>query len=177
MMYPGFGGVPADPTIACFGDLVNTVVSRIDRPTALIAKSMGGVLAIEATIRKPSLVTHLVLIATSGGLDTSKLGAVDWRHEFRRHNPDLPDWFESYGSDLTSELKSIEVPVLLIWGDCDALSPVAFGEALMSHFPKAQLHIVPGGEHDLAYRHPHLIASLIQMHLSKEPVPHIERND
>ena len=73
MSYPGFGNAPEDPSITCFRDLVNTIVSRIDRPTALIAQSMGGVLAIEATIRKPSLITNLVLIATSGGLDTSKL--------------------------------------------------------------------------------------------------------
>lgn len=165
MSYPGFGSAPADPSITCFGDLVDAVVSRINRPTALIAQSMGGVLAIEATIHKPSLVTHLVLIATSGGLDTSKVGAVDWRQEFRRHNPDLPDWFESYSADLTSALKSIKVPVLLIWGDCDPLSPVAVGKTLATQFSNAQLHIVPGGEHDLAYKHAHLIAPLIEKHL------------
>lgn len=172
--YPGFGGTAADPSITCFGDLVNAIVSRIDRPTALIAQSMGGVLAIEAVIRKRSLVTHLVLIATSGGLDTSKFGALDWRQEFRRHNPDLPDWFESYRSDLTRELKNIEVPVLLIWGDSDPLSPVAVGETLASQFPNAQLHIVPGGEHDLAYKHAHLIAPLIDMHLLKDSPRAIE---
>src|SRR5947209_361421 len=78
MAYPGFAGVPADPSITCFDHLVDAVVSRIDRPTALIAQSMGGVLAIETTLRKPSLITHLVLLATSGGLDTARLGAIDW---------------------------------------------------------------------------------------------------
>ena len=78
MAYPGFAGVPADPSITSFEDLVVSAASRIDRPTALIAQSMGGVLAIETTIRRPSLITHLVLVATSGGLNTSKLGAVDW---------------------------------------------------------------------------------------------------
>ena len=50
------------------------------------------------------------------------------------------------------------MPVLLIWGDCDPLSPVAVGEALKSHFANAQLRIIPGGEHDVAFKHAHLIA-------------------
>lgn len=165
--YPGFGGVPAEPSISCLEDLVKDVVSRIDRPTALIAQSMGGVIAVKAALRKQDFITHLVLVATSGGIDTAKLGAVDWREEFRRQNPELPDWFTSFRSDLTSQLKSIEVPVLLLWGDCDPLSPVAVGRCLMSHLPNADLHITPGGEHDLAHRYPHLIAPLIKGHLAR----------
>jgi pimeloyl-ACP methyl ester carboxylesterase len=167
MAYPGFGGEPAEPSFSCLEDLVNDVVSRIDRPTALIAQSMGGVIAIEAALLKRDLITHLVLVATSGGLDTAKLGALDWREEFRRQNPDLPDWFASYRSDTTSQLKRIEVPVLLLWGDCDPLSPVAVGRCLMSHFPDADLHIIPGGEHDLALKHAHRIAPLIAAHLAR----------
>lgn len=163
--YPGFGGVPADPAIACFEDLVDTVVSRIDRPTALIAQSMGGVLAIEATIRKPSLITHLVLVATSGGLDTSELGAVDWRETFTQDHPELPSWLTSYCSDLTNELSRISVPVLLIWGDSDPISPVAVGQALLTRFPNAELHIVTGGQHDLAHSYAQSIAPLIETYL------------
>jgi pimeloyl-ACP methyl ester carboxylesterase len=167
MAYPGFGDAPAEPSFSCLEDLVNDVVSRIDRPTALIAQSMGGVIAVKAALRKQDFITHLVLVATSAGIDTAKLGAVDWREEFKRKNPHLPDWFASFRSDLTSQLKTIEVPVLLLWGDCDPLSPVAVGRCLMSHFPDADLHIVPGGEHDLAHRYPHLIAPLIEMHLAR----------
>ena len=41
----------------------------IDRPTAVIAQSMGGVIAMRAALDKPALITHLVLTVTSGGLD------------------------------------------------------------------------------------------------------------
>ncbi len=167
MTYPGFGGVPAEPSISCLEDLVSDIVSRIDRPTALIAQSIGGVLAVKAALRKPDFITHLVLVATSGGIDTAKLGALDWREEFIRQNPQLPDWFASFRSDLTSQLKRIDAPVLLLWGDCDPLSPIPVGRCLMSHFPDAHLHIIPGGEHDLAHRYPHLIAPLIETHLAK----------
>ncbi len=141
--YPGFGGAPAEPSVSCFGDLVKRTVSHIDRPTALIAQSMGGAIAVEAALQERGLITHLVLVATSGGIDTAKLGAVDWREDFRRQNPGLPDWFVSYRSDLTSQLKSIDVPVLLLWGDRDPLSPVAIGQCLLSHLPDANLHIDP----------------------------------
>jgi poly(3-hydroxyoctanoate) depolymerase len=163
--YPGFAGMPPDPAITCFDHLVDSVVSRIDRPTALIAQSMGGVLAIEATIRKPSLITHLVLVATSGGLDTSTLGAADWRQSVKQDHPDLPNWFTSYNSDLTPELSSISVPVLLVWGDCDPISPIAVGRELLSRFPNAELHIVPRGKHDVARTNAECIVPLIEAQL------------
>jgi len=165
LVYPGFANVPADPSITSFDDLVEMVVSRIDCPTALIAQSMGGVLAIEAAIRQRTLITHLVLIATSGGLDISKFGAVNWRQTFEQGHPDLPKWFTSYNSDLTSELDAIDVPVLLLWGDCDPISPIGVGKALVNHLPNATLHVVPGGQHDLARVHAQSIAPLIDAHL------------
>jgi poly(3-hydroxyoctanoate) depolymerase len=73
MSYPGFGGAPTEPSISCLEDLVNDIVSRIDRPTALIAQSMGGVIAVKAALLKQGFITHLVLAATSGGIDTAKL--------------------------------------------------------------------------------------------------------
>ena len=168
--YPGFAGAPADPSIRCFNHLVDAVVSRIDRPTALIAQSMGGVLAIEATLRIPSLITQLVLFATSGGLDTSKLGAIDWRESVKQDYPDLPDWFTSYSSDLTEKLRSITAPVLLIWGNCDPISPLGVGEALLNSFPNAQLRVIDLGEHDLAHAHAELVAPLIDAHLHNQPI-------
>lgn len=72
--YPGFAAPQSDPSITGIEQLIDRVVLGIDCPTAVIAQSMGGVLAIKAALRKPTLITHLVLIATSGGLDTSALG-------------------------------------------------------------------------------------------------------
>ena len=165
--YPGFAGVPSDPSIACFEDVVVSVVSQIDRPTALVAQSMGGVLAIEATLLRPSVITHLVLAATSGGLNTARLGAIDWRQAFKYENPNLPEWFTSHNSDLTSKLGGIDVPVLLIWGDQDPISPIAVGQELLHLFPHAELHVLPGGEHDVARTHAQSIAPLVEMHLRK----------
>ncbi|KAA6458204.1 alpha/beta hydrolase [Acidobacteria bacterium AB60] len=169
--YPGFAGAPADPSITSLEDLVSAVASRIHRPAALIAQSMGGVIALELALRKATLITHLVLVATSGGLDTSQFGAVDWRPIVKQHHPDLPTWFASYHRDLSSALSGIRIPVLLLWGDRDPLSPLAVGNALLARLPHATMHVVPGGEHDLARVHAMSIAPLIDAHLQNRRTP------
>jgi pimeloyl-ACP methyl ester carboxylesterase len=114
--WPGFGPTPPDPSITGIDDLVAKVISDIDRPTALIAQSMGGIIAMRAALEKPELVTHLVLTVTSGGIDISDLGAEDWRESFLTANPTFPRWFTDYKEDLAEQLKKIDIPVMLLWG-------------------------------------------------------------
>jgi poly(3-hydroxyoctanoate) depolymerase len=161
LAYPGFGAEPADPEVENFEDLVRKVVQLIDQPTALIAQSMGGVLALRAALAKPALVTHLVLSVTSGGLDTQALGASDWREDFVAKNPQLPDWFVTLREDLTGELAYISQPVMLLWGDEDPISPLAVGEKLLELLPNSELDVVNGGGHDLANAHARVLAPLV----------------
>lgn len=165
MGWPGFGSVPASPNAKGFKDLVALAVDEIDQPTAIIAQSMGGVIAVQAALRKPTLVTHLVLTVTSGGVDMSDLQVMDWRPAYFEANPNAPRWFADYAGDVSALLADIRVPVLLIWGDADPISPVSIGHRLQRLFPVSHLHIVPGGEHDLACKHASRIAPLIDAHL------------
>jgi pimeloyl-ACP methyl ester carboxylesterase len=55
---------------------------------------------------------------------------------------------------------------LLIWGDEDAISPVAVGRHLASRLPHARLEVVPGGDHDVASTHADFVARLIAKHLA-----------
>lgn len=165
--WPGFGSTPPDPQVNGIDDLVANVVAKIDQPTALIAQSMGGVIAIRAALEKPGLVTHLVLSVTSGGADMRGHGAQDWRPSFHETNPSLPRWFSTYQEDLTPSLPGLRIPTLLLWGDADPISPVSVGQHLASLLPHAKLHIVSGGEHDLASAFASDIARLIDAHLAK----------
>lgn len=165
--WPGFGATPPDPFIRGIDDLVAKVVAQIDQPTALIAQSMGGVIAIRAALERPDLITHLVLAVTSGGIDVKSLGGQEWRSSFNEANPLLPRWFSSYQEDLSQKLSQVAMPVLLLWGDSDPISPVRVGERLASLLPCAHLHIVEGGDHDLAEAHASVIAPLIDEHLAK----------
>lgn len=167
LAYPGFGGEPADPAIRDIDDLLARVLARIECPTALIAQSMGGVLAVRAALARPELITHLVLCVTSGGVDMASLGAWDWRADFLARNANRPDWFVASRGDLGERLPAITQPALLIWGDDDPYSPVAVGERLHGLLPDSALHVVPGGQHDLARVHAASLAPLVDAHLRR----------
>lgn len=165
--WPGFGPTPPHPEVNSFEDLVKMVVEEIDRPSALIAQSMGGVIALRCALAKPELVTHLVLTVTSGGMNLDDLGAQDWRASFQAANPSYPEWFSSYREDLTGRLASITAPALLLWGDADPISPPEVGRRLAALLPQADLHIFHGGTHDLGYFLAEKVAPLIDRHLMK----------
>lgn len=163
--WPGFGATPADPIVQNFNDLVAMVINEVDRPCALIAQSMGGVIAVLAALAKPELVSHLVLAATSGGIDMSPYGAIDWRSSFVNGNPSLPCWFSDCQEDLTLKLPTVKIPTLLLWGDADPFSPVAVGQQLANLLPSARLCVFSGGNHDVANTFFSEIAALIENHL------------
>lgn len=88
--WPGFGPTPPDPAINSLTDLVDLVSGALDRPSALIAQSMGGVIALLTALKQPQSITHLVLIATSGGLAMAEHGAEDWRPAFMASQASVP---------------------------------------------------------------------------------------
>jgi pimeloyl-ACP methyl ester carboxylesterase len=167
--WPGFGGAARDPDIRGVDDLASRLLADIEQPSALIAQSMGGVVAILAALRKPELITHLVLSVTSGGMDLSALDVQDWRPATRAAQPGLPDWFASYREDLAPRLSSLRIPTLLLWGDADPISPVQVGQRLAGLLPQSALYVLPGADHALGSTHAHLVAPLIDRHLSAQP--------
>jgi pimeloyl-ACP methyl ester carboxylesterase len=164
--WPGLGNQPHDPAIGGVDDLVRLVAARIDEPVDLVAQSMGGVIAARLALERPHGVRRLVLVVTSGGVDMAGLGAADWRADYRRSFPRAAEWITAARSSPDLPVEKIAAPTLLIWGDADAISPVTVGRHLQSRLPNAQLHILPGGDHDLAQKQPELVASLIDKHLT-----------
>ena len=143
-------------------DLVRLVAAKMDEPVDLVAQSMGGVIAARLALERPDLVRRLVLVVTSGGVNMAGFGAADWRPDYRKSFPRAVE-LDHRGafSARTCPSKSITAPTLLIWGDADAISPLAVGRHLEQRIPDARLHVVPGGDHDLAKTHADLVASLI----------------
>ncbi len=166
--WPGFGATPSDPTIGDIDDLVASVAAQVDQPTALIAQSMGGIIAMRVALARPELVTHLVLAVTSGGIDVAGMGGQDWRPAFHETHPLLPRWLSTCQEDLSARLPTVMAPTLLLWGDCDPISPVAVGARIAALLPRAQLHIIEGGDHNLAQAHAARIAALIDAHLGRD---------
>lgn len=164
--WPGLGDQPHDPAITSFDDLIRLVDAKIDGPVDLVAQSMGGVIAANIALARPDVVRRLVLTVTSGGVDMASFGAIDWRPEYRKLFPRAAEWVTAQGTTTTLPVERIVAPTLLVWGDADSISPVAVGQHLEKRMPNAQLHVVPGGDHDVAKTHAALVASLIEKHLT-----------
>lgn len=163
--WPGCGGNPHDPGVQGLDGLVERVLAQMDRPCALIAQSMGGVVAVQAAAARPDRVTHLVLAATSGGIDLSGLRVQDWRPAFVAAHPRAPRWFVDYAGNASATIAALPTPTLLLWGDADPISPPAIGRRLHELLACSRMHVLPGGRHDFAQAMAARVAPLIDAHL------------
>lgn len=166
--YPSFDGVAPNLAIQNLHDLQEFVKKQIEDDSILIAQSMGGVLAIGLALKHPQKVKGLVLLATSGGLNLKTFHCADWRTDYRELFKTAPDWFEQDQTEFSRlQLASLDVPILLIWGDHDPLSTVQLGQYLAGIFKNAKLHIIKGGDHFFASTHADQVAMLIQDYLEQ----------
>ena len=163
--WPGLGAIPARADVDGFDDLVTLVLEKLDGPADIVAQSMGGVVALRVALEHPHLVRRLVLVATSGGVDSTRFGARDWRPDYARDFPLARSWIVEQRPDLTALLPSIRTPTLLVWGGADPISPVGIGSYLARTLPSASLVVVPGGDHALGRDRAGDIAPHVARHL------------
>jgi pimeloyl-ACP methyl ester carboxylesterase len=167
--WPGFGDVPGDPTIDSLTTLYRWLLERLpNEPSHVIAQSMGGGLAARLALDHPERLARLVLVATSGGLDLARFGAVDWRPEYLLSLPGVPDWFVRDRTDLSGRLDAIKARTLLLWSDSDPVSPLSVGRALAARIPDTRLVTIAGGAHGFANQRPDEVAAAIRAHLLEE---------
>ncbi len=144
--FPGFGGLAGDPGIKSLDDLFGWLVERLPPGASdVIAQSMGGALAARLALERPERVERLVLVATSGGVDVARLGAAEWRHDYRASQPDVPTWFMDDRTDLSDRLGEIRAPTLLVSSDADPISPPSVARFLAGRIPGARIATVAGG--------------------------------
>ena len=165
--YPGLGGVAADPNLHTLDDLQRHLLASLPEKFDLVTMSMGGVLALRIALDQPQRVRKLVLMATSGGVDVTALGGIDWRDNFRRVQPNVPSWFIDDRTDVTDRLSEIAHSTLLIYGDADLIAPPNVGHLLQQNLRSASIEVLADATHDLEIDYPDLIASLIEAHLRK----------
>ena len=166
--YPSFDGVAPNLAIQNLHDLQEFVEKQIEDDSILIAQSMGGVLAVGLVLKHPQKVKGLVLLATSGGLNLQSFHCADWRTDYHEHFKTAPDWFVQDQTEFSRiQLESLDIPILLIWGDHDPLSTVQLGQYLAGIFKNAKLHIIQGGDHFFASTHANQVATLIQDYLEQ----------
>jgi pimeloyl-ACP methyl ester carboxylesterase len=165
--YPSFGDVPADPRVRSLDDLFGWLVERLPTGAShVIAQSMGGVLAVRLAVERPERVARLILVATSGGVDVARLGASEWRDEYKANLPYVPSWFIDDRTDLTPRLGEVRAPTLVVCSDSDPTSPPSVARFLAAHIAGARMVTLVGGSHAFANERPAEVASIIRTHLA-----------
>ena len=84
---------------------------------------------------------------------------------FQREYPTVPRWFADERNDLTEQLAQLTLPVLLLWGNADPISPVSVGQRLAALLPRAELVVIDGGTHDLVCDRATDVVAPIEKHL------------
>ncbi|MFP3515527.1 alpha/beta hydrolase [Pseudomonas sp. SIMBA_077] len=69
-------------------------------------------------------------------------------------------------SDLSAQLHELHMPVLLLWGGMDPISPMKVGQRLAQLIPNAKLEVFPQAGHNLGFTHAAAVARLIDELLS-----------
>lgn len=112
-----------------------------DRPFAIVGPSMGGGYALAYALSRPKRVGSLVLVSPS---------------VYRV--PDLQK----------GRLFSLDVPVLLVWGDRDTVFPLEeYGKPLKEKLPRARLEVVEGAGHGVYLDEPEVFNRLLIGFLSE----------
>ncbi len=164
--WPGLGHQAHRPGLDSLEALTAHAAAHLKSDTVIVAQSMGGIFALRLALLYPQMVTKLVLTAASGGIDVMRFGASDWRPAYRAEYPNAAGWITQARADHTAEISSITRPALLLWGDADTISPVAVGKHLAGLLPKAEMHVIAGGDHGFAQERAVEIAPLVERFLA-----------
>ena len=171
------GGSPRDtvPSAAAWvGEFARELgLSRF----VLAGHSMGGAVALQASLDGVEGIEALVLLGTGGRLRISPVIFEGIAGRFREFAPELVEWMMSHessallredvtadvlstrpstfladfhacnGFDVMPRLGEIVVPTLVVTGDEDRLTPLKYGEYLATNIRGAVLKIIHGAGH------------------------------
>lgn len=76
---------------------------------------------------------------------------------------------QCYTDEVEPLYPTIDLPVMIVWGDADAWIPVDRGHALASLIPGAELHVVPGAGHLIQLDAPVALTAIVQRWLLGQP--------
>jgi pimeloyl-ACP methyl ester carboxylesterase len=158
--WPGLGPNPASPGVRSLDDLAALVIAELTSPTALIAQSMGCLVALRTALSEPRQLSQLVL--------TVAPGAVNMPNPLPGLPADLelPDWVLRPAPEASVErLRTIAAPTLLISATRDPHSPPRIAEDLARALPNATMLAIDSDDHAIARSHAATVAAAIERHV------------
>ena len=182
----GHGHTPDTGRPMTIDALASDVVGLLDHlgmeSADLVGFSLGGLVAYAVALNSPSRVGKLIVASADPqrppGRESAPLGddrmptAADFQamrdaYEAVAPDPTKFDELAARASKMahefpgwTDELRSLEAPTLLIFGDRD-FSPLADVVATFDLLPNAQLAVLPGTTHVVVTRRPSVVLALI----------------
>lgn len=159
----------------------------------IIAHSFGGRIALKYSVEDPQIVSKLILtgvpvirnisllkwvmynLIVVGGnvfkvfpyaihsLIRKSLYFMIGEWDYYNAGPRKQVFRNIIGEDLIQYAKKIEVPVLLVWGEDDRMTPSSDVEKIKKFIPQAQSIIVPGVGHKLPYENPQVFYKAIEV--------------
>lgn len=161
-------------------------------PSIVVAHSNGGRIAISCAAKYPELFSKLILIGSAGIVHNelpirakrfvamvaarvarpivqsaslrAKLYRLIGGSDYGNANPLMRQTMaELIRQDLSPLFFKMNLPVTLIWGAKDTLTPLADGEKMKALFPNATLTVLEDAGHSPFATHPEKIAELIAL--------------
>jgi pimeloyl-ACP methyl ester carboxylesterase len=121
--------------------------------TQLVSRLKLSILRFLAAITKP-----LLRSARLKGLLYKLIGAKDYFNA----SPNMKLTMQNMlAADSTIDLAKVQLPVTIIWGREDGITPLADGHKLAAGIAGAQLHIIANARHAPFANHPDVVAELI----------------
>ncbi len=157
----------------------------------LVCHSMGGQVCLAVALEKASYVASLTLIdnagtydpagfvkgvsKSAGGINVGKvvtrrgrslaeLGMGDQSHtrRFLSRNPSVLTAFSSFETNFRGEVRSLEAPTLIIWGQRDRVFNVRNALFLKENIRDSRLHIIEDAAHAPQLSHPEKVSGWIE---------------
>lgn len=156
----------------------------------LIGHSFGGRVAVKLSLQIPKQIKKTILVAPAGikHKKTTRQKIASTLGKIGKGIPKFPgsqifkkliyrlsgsyDYFKAspmmkkvmqkvVAEDLTPSLEKIKVPVLLIWGKKDKITPLEDARLMHKKIPNAQLVIIPDAGHGIHLEKPKALAQII----------------
>ncbi len=164
---PGFGSIRSRrSTLSDASEwLERFLATAVDEEAHVVGHSMGASICARLTARRPEAVRTLVLVAPSGIPSGSLVGHIIpllkaaalggprfWAllgADAARAGPLtlLAGALHVAGEDVRPDLRALQAPTLLVWGQRDPLVPTSLAEKWRRDLRRVELVVLPGAAH------------------------------